>query len=96
MLEAKSSLRPWCHRAKHISLSILAAYDIGVASGGGTGGSWWTVSTRVLCGVNEQLVSRDTGQKRKVLKRGCGATPGVLPTTKQHSSLNDDGSSDES
>ena len=46
-------------------------------------------------GVNEQLVSRDTGQKRKILKLGGGATPGVLPIMKQHSNLNDDGSSDE-
>ena len=59
----------WCHRAKRISLSTLAAFDFDVTSGGGTGGSWWTVSTRVYCGVNEQLVSRDTGQKRKILKR---------------------------
>ena len=35
-----------------------------LTSGGGTGGSWWTGLTRVCCGVNEQLVSRDTGQKR--------------------------------
>ena len=50
----------------------------------------------VCCGANEQLVSRDTGQKRKFLKPGSGATSGVLPTTKQHSNLNDDRSSNES
>ena len=33
---------------------------------GGTGGSWWTVLTRVYFGVNEHLVSRDTGQKRNI------------------------------
>ena len=55
-----------------------------------------SVDTRVYCGVNEQLVSRDAGQKRKILKRGSGARSGVLPITKQHSNLNDDGSSDES
>ena len=47
----------------------LAAYDFDLTSGGGTDGSWWTVFTRVCCGVNEHLVSRDTGQKRKILKR---------------------------
>ena len=60
----------WCHRAKHISLSTLAAYDFDVTSGGGTDGSWWTVLTRVYCGVNEQLVFRDTGQKRKIPQTG--------------------------
>ena len=49
-----------CHGSQHISLSTLAVYDFDVISGGGTGGSWWTVLTRVCCGVNEQLVSRDT------------------------------------
>ena len=75
----------------------LQHYDFDVTSGGGTGGSWWTVSTRVHCGVNVQLVSRDTGpKKRNILKRGSGATSGVLLITKQHSNLNDDGGSDES
>ena len=50
----------------------------------------------VYCGVNEQLVSRDTGQKRKNPQRGSGATPGVLQITKQHSNPNDDGNSCES
>ena len=40
-----------------------------MTSGGGTGGSWWTVLIRVYCRVNEQLVSGDTGKKRKILKR---------------------------
>ena len=40
-----------------------------MTSGGGTGGSWWTVLIRVYCGVNEQLVSGDTVQKRKIIKR---------------------------
>ena len=83
---------------KHISSSTLAAYDFDVTSGGGTGGSWWTVLTRVYCGmycvVNEQLVYRKTGQRRKILKRGSGATSGVPPMSKQHSNLNDDGCSD--
>ena len=73
----------------------LAVHDFDVTSGGGTGGLWWTAVVYVYCGVDEQLVFRDTGQKRKILKHGGGAR-GVLPITKQHPNLNDDRSSDES
>ena len=68
-------------------------YDFDVTSGVGTGGLWWTAD--VYCGVDEQLVSRDTGQKRTILKRG-GGPRGVLPTTKQHFNLNDGRSPGES
>ena len=57
---------------------------------------WWTLLTRVYCRVNEHLVSKDTGQKRQILKSDSGTTPRVLPIPKQQSNLNDDGSSDES
>ena len=57
-----------CHRAKHISLSTLAAHDL-TRLLGGTGDAWWTVLIRVYCGVHEHLVSRDTGQKGNILKR---------------------------
>ena len=77
-------------------MHALAAYDNDVTSGGGTGRQWWTAVVHVYCGVDEQLVSKDTRQKRKILKRGSGATSGVLPITKQHFNLNDGGSSDES
>ena len=46
-------------------------------------------------GVDEQFVSWDTAQKRKILKRGGGAR-GVLLITKQHFNLNDGRRSDES
>ena len=51
----------------------------------------------VFCvGVDEQLASKDTRQKRKILKLGGGAASGVLPITKRHPHLNDDGSSGKS
>ena len=54
-----------------------------------------SVDTRVLW--SEQAMGiQGTGQKRKILKRGGEATPGVLPITKQHSNLNDDATSHES
>ena len=53
----------------HLFFYTCTPYDFDVTSGSGTGGSWWTVLIRVYCGVNEQLVSRDTGQKKKILKR---------------------------
>ena len=40
-----------------------------VTSGGGTGGLWRAMVVHVPCGVDEQLVSWDTGQKEKILKR---------------------------
>ena len=65
------------------------------SGGGGSGRSWLRAVVHVCCGVDEQVVSKDTRQMRKILKRGSGATSGALPITKQHSNLNDDGSSDE-
>ena len=51
--------------------------------------------TRVLW--SERAVGiQGYGRKEENLKGGSGATPGVLPITKQHSYLNDDGISDES
>ena len=50
----------WCHRAKHISSSALAAHDFDVTFGG----SWRTVLTRLFCGASEQLVSKDAPQKK--------------------------------
>ena len=86
----------WCRRAKHFSLLSPAAYDYDVTSGGGgTGRPWWTAVVQVYCGVDEQLVFKDTRHKKKILKRGCGATSGVLAITKQHCNLNDGGSPDE-
>ena len=56
--------------------------------------------TRV-CGVDEQSVLWDMGQKRTIPKRGSGAEGlttqrGVLPITKEYFNLNDGRSSDES
>ena len=55
----------WCHRAKHISSSALAAHDFDVTFGG----SWRTVLTRLFCGANEQLVSRDAARLRNIFHR---------------------------
>ena len=52
---------------RYTSPCLHLQHTTDVTSGGGTGGSWWTELTRVL-DVNEQLASRDTGQKRKILK----------------------------
>ena len=59
----------------------LAVHDFDVTSGGGTGGLWWTVVVHVYCGVDEQLVSWDAGQKRKILKRGCPSSAGSPATS---------------
>ena len=60
----------------------MVSHDCDVASGDGTGGQWRTVAVHVYCGVDEQLVSRDTRQKRKILKRTC---PLKAKTTKNES-----------
>ena len=49
----------------------------------------------VYCGVDEQVVSKDTRQKVAILKRGSEAR-GVLPIPKQHFNLNNGRRSDES
>ena len=49
----------------------------------------------VHCGMDEQLVSLDGGQKRNILKGGSGSG-GVLLITKQHFNLSDVRSSGES
>ena len=66
-----SGFLTWCHRAQHISLLICAENDLDETSGGGTGRLWWTAVVHVHCGVDEQLVSKDTRRKRKLLKRCC-------------------------
>ena len=88
-----SGFLTWCHRAQHISMPTSAANDFDVTSGGGTGRLWWTPVLHVYCGVDEQVVSKDTRQRRAILKRG---SEGVLPIPKQHFNLNNDRRSDES
>ena len=87
------SLRGVIVRNTYHCLHVENNFD--VTSGGGTVRLWWTAVVHMDCGVDEQLVSKDTRQKRKLLKR-CSGPRGVLPTTKQHFNLNDNKSSYES
>ena len=90
-----SGFLTWCHRAQHMSMPTSAANDFDVTSGGGTGRLWWTAVVHVCCGVDEQVVSKDTRQKSAILKRGSEAR-GVLPIPKQLFNLNNGRRSDES
>ena len=50
--------------ATHLNAFACSNTTFGETSGGGTDRLWWLAVVVVYCGVDEQLVSRDTGHRK--------------------------------